>query len=62
MAELPLSTTVSAPKGLPVLRGVIELDQTWIELLYQNSDDIHEEHKIDRYRDNNRPLDDPPIG
>lgn len=54
MAELPLSTTVSAPKGLPVLRGVIELDQTWIELLYQNSDDIHEEHKIDLLKDKAR--------
>ncbi len=38
---------VSAAKGLPVLRGVIELDQPRIELLYQDSDDVHEEHKID---------------
>lgn len=41
------STTVSAAEGLPVLRGVIELDQPRIELLYQDSDDVHEEHKID---------------
>ena len=42
-----MSTSVSAAKGLPVLRGVIELDQTRIELLYENPDDVHEEHKVD---------------
>lgn len=42
-----MSTPASAAKGLPVLRGVIELDQTRIEFLYQNSDDVHEEHKVD---------------
>lgn len=41
------NTTVSAAKGLPVLRGVIELNQSRIELLYQDPDDVHEEHKID---------------
>lgn len=45
-----------------VLRGVIEVDQPRIELLYQDSDDVHEEYKIDRYRHNNWSLDDPPIG
>lgn len=31
----------------PVLRGVIEVDQTRVELLYQDSDDVHEENEID---------------
>lgn len=41
------SHTVCAAKALPVLRGVIEVDQPRIELLYQDSDDVHEEYKID---------------
>lgn len=32
---------------VPVLRGIIELDQPRIELLYQDSDDVYEKHKID---------------
>lgn len=39
--------TAESAKGLPVLRGVIELDQPRIELLYQDSDYVHEEHKVD---------------
>ncbi len=44
--ESQLTQTVPAAEGLPVLRGVIELDQPRIELLYEDSDDVHEEYKI----------------
>lgn len=32
---------------LPVLGGVIELDQPGVELLNQDSDDVHEQQKVD---------------
>lgn len=32
---------------LPVLRGVIELDQPGVELLNQDSDDVHEQQEVD---------------
>lgn len=37
---------ISAVNGLPVLRRVIELDQPRIQLLHQDPDDVHKEHKI----------------
>lgn len=37
---------MSAAQRLPVLGGVIELDQLRTELLDQDSDYVHKEHKI----------------
>lgn len=41
------SATRTAATALPVLRGVIEVDQPGIQLLYQNSNDVHEENEVD---------------
>ena len=46
--------------SLPVLGWVVELDEAWVQLLHQYSNDVQEEHEIDLEKQNqtkNRPID-----
>lgn len=42
-----MKQSIQGEGRLPVLGGVIKLDQTWIQLLYQDSDDVDEQQEVD---------------